>query len=61
MADLSDEDKRSLLGPNFKEIEAANAKKKSRFNGKLKSVLVVAAFAAFASAILLADFGFAIH
>lgn len=61
MADISDEDKQALLGPNFKEIEAQAMRKKSALAGRWKSILAVAVLAAFASALFLADFGFALH
>ncbi len=59
MADLSDEDKRALLGPDYKAIEARA--QKGEGSGKWKHVMIIAVFVGFASAVILADLGFAFH
>ncbi len=56
MAELDDQDKRNLLGPNYKEIERQEARE-TVGSHKTKSAVVVAVFVVLASAILIANVG----
>lgn len=56
MAELSEHDKRTLLGPNYRQIEEREARR-SGGSQRLKNGLVIAIFLALTMAILIADIG----
>lgn len=60
MAELSERDKRSLLGDNYKEVEAAQAVRAPGSESKWGPIVSGASFVAFVSAIVLVSNTFAL-